>query len=67
MDCPYTFMHDMVAGTAKLPWEDQVLVTDGQPCGFDAPTRAYRGAEPNLLHAVGAASAAMDGRQRDRG
>jgi formamidase len=49
MDCPYTFMHDMVAGTAKLPWEDQVLVTDGQPCGFDAPTRAYRGAEPNLL------------------
>jgi formamidase len=29
MDCPYTFMQDMVAGTFRLPWEDQVKVTDG--------------------------------------
>ena len=22
MDCPYTFMQDMVSGTFRLPWED---------------------------------------------
>ena len=42
-DCPYTFMHDMVNGKYKLPWE--VQVTDGTSCGFDAPTRSYEGAE----------------------
>ncbi len=41
MDCPYTFMQDMVAGTFRLPWEDQVKVTDGTPCGFPAPTRIF--------------------------
>jgi len=46
-DCPYTFMHDLVAGRYRLPWEASVQVTDGTPCGFAAPTRAYRGAEPN--------------------
>ena len=40
-DCPYTFMQDMVAGTARLPWEDQVKVTDGTSCGFPAPTRRF--------------------------
>lgn len=40
-DCPYTFMHDMVAGTYRLPWEDQVKVTDGTSCGFPKPTRLY--------------------------
>jgi formamidase len=44
-DCPYTFMHDMVAGTYRLPW--QVDVTDGSAFGFAAPTRAYQGAEAN--------------------
>jgi formamidase len=39
MDCPYTYMHDMVNGRYKLPWE--VNVTDGTACGFDAPTRRY--------------------------
>lgn len=48
-DCPYTFMHDMVNGNFKLPWEDQVVHTDGQSCGFDAPTRTYVGNVPNLL------------------
>ena len=24
MDCPYTFMHDLVAGRYRLPWEDEV-------------------------------------------
>lgn len=40
-DCPYSFMHDMVAGTYRLPWEDEVKVTDGTSCGFPAPTRLY--------------------------
>ena len=41
MDCPYTFMQDMVAGTYRLPWEDQVKVTDGTSCGFPVPTRMF--------------------------
>jgi formamidase len=40
-DCPYTFMHDMVAGTYKLPWEHTVKVTDGTSSGFAKPTRKY--------------------------
>ena len=46
-DCPYTYMHDMAAGTYQLPW--QVDVTDGTPCGFDAPTRPYKGPEAHPL------------------
>ena len=42
-DCPYTYMHDMAAGTYKLPWT--VQVTDGTPCGFAPPTRSYKGPE----------------------
>ena len=48
-DCPYTFMRDMVAGTFRLPWEDEVVHTDGRSCGFAPPTRPYGGDEPNLL------------------
>ncbi len=40
-DCPYTFMQDLVAGEYKLPWEDEVRVTDGTPCGFPKPVRRY--------------------------
>ena len=40
-DCPYTFMKDMVAGTYRLPWEDEVVHTDGTSCGFERPTRRY--------------------------
>jgi formamidase len=40
-DCPYTFMHDLVAGRYRLPWEDEVKVTDGTPSGFAKPTRRY--------------------------
>jgi len=40
-DCPYTFMQDLVAGKYRLPWEDQVLKTDGTSCGFEKPTRTY--------------------------
>ena len=46
MDCPYTFMQDMVAGTYRLPWEDEVKVTDGTSCGFAPPTRMF-GARSN--------------------
>ncbi|MFX8809351.1 hypothetical protein ABTM66_20050, partial [Acinetobacter baumannii] len=45
-DCPYTFMKDMVAGRARLPWEDAVVHTDGQSCGFAAPTRHFIGGQP---------------------
>lgn len=40
-DCPYSFMHDMVGGRYRLPWEDSVQVTDGSPSGFAVPTRAW--------------------------
>ena len=40
-DCPYTFMRDLVAGRYQLPWEQQVVHTDGTSCGFATPTRLY--------------------------
>ena len=40
-DCPYTFMHDMVAGQYRLPWEDEVKVTDGTGFGYPRPTRRF--------------------------
>jgi len=42
-DCPYTYMHDLVAGKYRLPWEDKVLVKDGTSCGFPIPNRRYEG------------------------
>jgi formamidase len=42
-DCPYTYMHDLVAGRYRLKWEDDVEVTDGTSCGLAKPTRLYRG------------------------
>ena len=41
-DCPYSFMQDLVAGQYRLPWEDDVQVTDGTSCGFPRPNRAYQ-------------------------
>ncbi|MDP2451157.1 MAG: formamidase [Polaromonas sp.] len=46
-DCPYTYMHDMAAGTYRLPWK--VNVTDGSSCGFAPPTRSYQGPEVHPL------------------
>ena len=40
-DCPYSFMHDLVAGRYRLPWENEVQVTDGTGCGLSAPTRSF--------------------------
>ena len=34
-------MRDLVAGRYRLPWEDEVKVTDGTSCGFESPTRTY--------------------------
>jgi len=36
-------MRDLVAGQYRLPWEDDVKVTDGSSCGFAIPNRAYQG------------------------
>ena len=49
MDCPYSYMKDMVAGKYRLPWEADVKVTDGTPCGFEPPTRLYKGEEANPI------------------
>jgi formamidase len=43
MDCPYTFMQDMVRGEYRLPWENAVKITDGTPCGFPTPKRTFKG------------------------
>ncbi|WP_099354744.1 formamidase [Fredinandcohnia onubensis] len=42
-DCPYTYMHDMVNGEYRLPWEDEVVHKDGTSFGFAEPTRGYKG------------------------
>ena len=42
-DCPYSYMRDLAAGKYRLPWEDEVEVTDGSSCGFPIPHRAYQG------------------------
>ena len=44
-DCPYTYMQDLVAGKYRVPWEDEVEVTDGVPAGFPPP-RAVAAAAP---------------------
>ncbi|KKB09632.1 formamidase [Devosia chinhatensis] len=40
-DAPYSYMHDLVNGRYRLPWEESVKVTDGTPSGFAAPQRLY--------------------------
>lgn len=42
-DCPYTYMQDLVNGSYRLPWEDEVVHTDGTAFGFPPPTRLYQG------------------------
>lgn len=41
-DCPYTYMQDLVNGNYRLPWENEVIHTDGTSCGFETPTREYQ-------------------------
>jgi formamidase len=45
-DCPYTFMQDLVAGRYRLPWEGEVIHTDGTGYGFPKPTRRYGERKP---------------------
>ena len=40
-DCPYTYMVDLVKGQYRLPWENDVVHTDGSSCGFPTPTRRH--------------------------
>ncbi len=40
-DCPYTYMTDLAAGRYRLPWEDEVEVTDGTGCGYPKPHRRF--------------------------
>ncbi len=42
-DCPYTYMRDLVDGKYRVPWENEVKVTDGAGCDFPPPTRTYQG------------------------
>lgn len=41
-DCPYTYIKDLVKGCYRLPWEDEVVHTDGTLEGFPTPTRIYK-------------------------
>jgi formamidase len=41
-DCPYTYMRDLMNGKYRLPWEDEVEITDGSSCDFAIPNRAYQ-------------------------
>ena len=36
-------MRDLADGQYRLPWEDEVKVTDGTSCGFPVPNRRYEG------------------------
>lgn len=40
-DAPYSYMHDLINGRYRLPWEDTVKVTDGTPSGFAKPHRRF--------------------------
>ena len=40
-DAPYSFMHDLVNGRYRLPWEDSVKVKDGTHSGFSKPQRKF--------------------------
>lgn len=40
-DAPYSYMHDLINGRYRLPWEQTVRVTDGTPSGFAPPQRRY--------------------------
>lgn len=44
-DCPYSYMRDLVNGNYRIPWEKEVVFTDGTKEGFPKPTRKYKGAK----------------------
>ncbi len=40
-DCPYSYMTDLAAGRYRLPWEDEIAITDGTSCGFPPPSASH--------------------------
>lgn len=38
-DCPYTYMQDLVEQRYRVPWEDEVEITDGTSMGFGPPRK----------------------------
>ena len=51
-DCPYTYMTDLAAHRYRVPWEDEVEVTDGTTVGYGPPREpgstqeTHRGSAP---------------------
>ncbi len=39
-DAPYSYMSDLINGTYRLPWDEEVVHKDGQAYGFDPPRPA---------------------------
>ena len=56
-DCPYTYMQDLAAGRYRLPWEDEVEVTDGTSCGFPQADPAVRRASRDAAECGGMSTA----------
>jgi formamidase len=50
-DCPYTYMTDLAAGRYRLPWEDQVEITDGTTAGYGPPREPGSTAETHRTSA----------------
>lgn len=38
-DCPYIYMTDLAAERYRVPWEDEVEVTDGTSVGYGPPRK----------------------------
>ncbi|WOC13319.1 formamidase [Gordonia sp. MP11Mi] len=38
-DCPYTYVADLAAGRYRVPWEAEVVITDGTADGYGPPRR----------------------------
>lgn len=45
-DNPYTYMRDLVDGTYRVPWEDDVVHTDGTGVGYPEPHGVRERARP---------------------
>ncbi len=41
-DCHYTYMRNLVAGSYRLPWEDEVVDKYRSNCGLPSPDRRYK-------------------------
>jgi formamidase len=41
IDCPYSYMSDLIKGSYRLPWEKGVIHKDGTSYGFPPPTREF--------------------------